>query len=343
MAIGASACVAQTAAGPGVTQINPAAIAYSATTGKVYAVDQAHGAVVITDDATGRSVGVKVGAGPVSIAVNGRTGRAYVTNADDGTVSVIDGETDAVVATLKVGPHPYSIVVNSGTGEADVSRTYSDEMMVIHESPDGTTSSVTGVKVGSPDLLAVNETSGQVYLVGYESETVGVMDGRSHAFAKRTAGMHLWGVAVNQTTGVVYAGRTQDHEVLALRPDGTRGSIAAGNIPCAVAVNAKTNRVYAVNYAEDSVTVIDGATEKAIATVPVGRRPEGIAVDTITNRVYVANTLGDSVTVIDGASNKALGTMDAGKSPYAVVVNPTSGKVHVANLDDVATTVLDPR
>ena len=342
-AVGAAVCVAQTAGSPGVTQINAAAIAYSAAAGKVYAVDKAHSTVVITDDAAGKTVATKVGAGPVSIAVNARTGTAYVANADDGTVSVIDGRTDAVVATLKVGAHPYAIAMNSAKGEVYVSRTYSDEMMVIRESPDGATDSVTGVKFGSPDVLAVNETSGKVYMVGYESETVGVMDGESKKFSKLAAGVHLWGLVVNRSTGVVYATRTQDREVLALLPDGTRVEIATGSIPCAIAVNAKTNRAYAVNYADDSVTVIDGGTEKAIATMLVGKRPEGVAVDEVRNRIYVTNTLGGSVTVIDGVSNKVLETIPAGKNPYAVVVNPVSGKVHVADLDEVATTVIIPR
>jgi len=265
MVAGAAAGVAQTGMVPAETMINPAAIAYSAAMGKVYAVDKAHNAVVVTDDATGKTSAVKVGGGPLSIAVNARTGKAYVTNAEDGTVSVIDGATDAVVATLKVGAHPYAIAVNpmaNAKGEVYVSRTYSEEMMVI----DGATDAVTGVKVGSPDVLAVHEKTGAVYLVGYESETVEVMAGRSRAVKKRMAGMHLWGLAVNQATGVAYATRTEDREVIALRPDGTKAAIGVGSLPCALAVNAQTNRVYAVNYADDSVTVIDGATEKAIAT-----------------------------------------------------------------------------
>src|SRR5688572_3332970 len=69
--------------------------------------------------------------------------------------------------------------------------------------------------------------------------------------------------------------------VVALVAVGT-GSRALGvptkGSPSGVAVNPVTNRVYAANRLRASLTVIDGATNTVIATVPAGSAPQGVAV-----------------------------------------------------------------
>ena len=102
---------------------------------------------------------------------------------------------------------------------------------------------------------------------------------------------------------------------------GSVTNIATGAIPCAVAVNSATNRVYVVNHGDDSVTVVDAAMREVIATVKVGSLPQGIAVDTKANRIYVANVHGDSISVIDGSSNRVVKTLSTGKNPYAIAVD----------------------
>jgi YVTN family beta-propeller protein len=89
--------------------------------------------------------------------------------------------------------------------------------------------------------------------------------------------------------------------------------------------------VYAGNYASGDVTVIDGRTRRALATVRAGEHPQALAVDDVRNLVFSANTHGNSVTVIDGATNRALATLPAGRRPYALAVQPGSSKLYVAN------------
>ena len=188
---------------------NPQAVVFNSSTGKAYTVDADAGEVVISDDATNSVSRVKVGSGPVSIAVNASNGRAYVANAGDGTVSVIDGKTNAVLATLPVGAHPYSIASDSGTGKVYVARTYSDQLMVI----DAATNAVTGIKAGSPDLLAVNPKTKTVYLLGYEGGDLRALNEANQTQTKYSVGMHAWGIAVNPETGAVYVARPGNAEI----------------------------------------------------------------------------------------------------------------------------------
>ena len=154
--------------------------------------------------------------------------------------------------------------------------------------------------------------------------------------------MHAWGIALNEVTGDFYVARPGNAEVAVLKAGSLRPTFApTGQIPCAVAVNSRTNTVYVADYGDNTVTVVNGADGKSVATVPVGNRPQAIAVSAEENLVLVANTLGNSVTVIDGNTDRVLATIDAGKVPYALAVNTVSGMLHVANNDKKAFTILD--
>src|ERR1019366_940460 len=75
-----------------------------------------------------------------------------------------------------------------------------------------------------------------------------------------------------------------------------------GNGPQGLAVNTVTNKIYVPNSADNTVTVIDGAT-LATTVVAAGGDPIEVAVNSLTNQIYVANYTGNTVTVIDGATN----------------------------------------
>jgi YVTN family beta-propeller protein len=306
--------------------INPRAIAFNPATRKVYVVDETHAAVDVIDTA-GQSVhSVAVGSAPVSIGVDSASGRAYVANAGDGTVSIIDGTSDAVVATVPVGARPYSIAANPLTGEVYVSHTFSDKTTVL----DGATQAVTQLVTGSIDLIAIDSAANTAYLLGYEGGTLTVLEGPQHALRRREAGKHAWGMAVNETTHTLYVARMGTADVIAL--DGTSTSVlAAGHTPCAVAVNPRSNIIYVANYADRSVTILDAGTGRATATVPVGEHPQALAVDARRSLVYVANTFSNTVTIIDGERRKAVATLPAGKAPYALAVDPGSSRLYVAN------------
>jgi YVTN family beta-propeller protein len=318
--------------------INPRAIVFSPATGKVYAVDTSRGAVQIYNDAGKQMHRVSVGAAPVSIAVNGENGRVYVANAGDGTVSVIDGNSDAVAATIPIGSHPYSIAADPATGKVYITHTFGDQLSIL----DGATNKVTDLKTGSSDLIAINSRTETIYLLGYGS-VVKMLDEASQKISVRPVGKHAWGLMLNETTGMVYVTRIESADLAALTAGSSAPAILpAGAIPCAIAVGSKGNTLYVANYGDKTVTVIDAKTGHARATVRVGDHPKSIAFDPNRNLVYVANTGGGSITVIDAASNAVLATLPAGKNPYALAVVPSSSRLYVANeTDDQSSTVVD--
>lgn len=109
----------------------------------------------------------------------------------------------------------------------------------------------------------------------------------------------------------------------------------------AVAVNESTNKAYIVNHDSNTVTVIDGKSRAAIASIPTGTAPEALAVNPVTNRIYVANAANNSITVIDGATGTVIDTVRTGSNCNAVAVNATTNKIYVTNNFGHSITVID--
>ncbi|MEX0800923.1 MAG: YncE family protein [Dehalococcoidia bacterium] len=130
----------------------------------------------------------------------------------------------------------------------------------------------------------------------------------------------------------------------AAAPPAIIDSASVGAGPLGAAINPLTNRVYVSNYHDDTVSVIDGATDAVVSTIPVEDGPIAIAVNTATNRIYVTNTNSSSLSVIDGASDTAIGTIGlplGSLSGTAVSVNPETNRIYVPSIFDNALAVID--
>jgi YVTN family beta-propeller protein len=69
-----------------------------------------------------------------------------------------------------------------------------------------------------------------------------------------------------------------------------------------VAVDPNGDRVYVVNAADSTVSVVEGTTARVVATIPVDGMPWAVAVNSETNCIYVAQRQNNTVLVIDGGS-----------------------------------------
>jgi YVTN family beta-propeller protein len=62
--------------------------------------------------------------------------------------------------------------------------------------------------------------------------------------------------------------------------------------------------IYVTNHLSNTLSVIDGKTNKVSATIAIGKSPVGIAVNPVTNKIYATNIQSSTVSVIDGRVNK---------------------------------------
>src|SRR4029079_3355089 len=76
-------------------------------------------------------------------------------------------------------------------------------------------------------------------------------------------------------------------------------------------------RGYVTNSGNNTVSVIDTATNTVVATIPVGTSPDGIAVTPNGAFAYVANLSSNNVSVISAATNSVVATVAVGSLPVA--------------------------
>jgi YVTN family beta-propeller protein len=82
---------------------------------------------------------------------------------------------------------------------------------------------------------------------------------------------------------------------------------------------------------DNTLSVIDTATNGLVATLPTGANPVGVAVSPAGNRVYVTNFDGGTVSVIDSLNNRTLQPITVGAQPLGIAMSPDGHKVAVAN------------
>jgi YVTN family beta-propeller protein len=88
---------------------------------------------------------------------------------------------------------------------------------------------------------------------------------------------------------------------------------------------------YVTNEFDNTVSVIDAASNTVVATIPVGTLPSAVAVTPNGAYAYVANQNGSTVSVIATASNTVVATIPVGRSPSAVAVTPNGAYAYVTN------------
>lgn len=79
-------------------------------------------------------------------------------------------------------------------------------------------------------------------------------------------------------------------------------------------------RVYVSNGRSGTVSVIDVASNRVVATVEVGKRPWNMAITPDGTKLYVANGRSDAVSVIDTAGARRIKDIAVGKRPWGVAI-----------------------
>jgi len=103
---------------------------------------------------------------------------------------------------------------------------------------------------------------------------------------------------------------------------------------------ARAPQAYITNLNDNTVSVIDTASNTVTATVQVGKFPNGVAVTPDGAHVYVANVLDGTVSVIDTATNTVTATVTVGMVPWGVAATPDGAHVYVANFSSNTVSVI---
>jgi YVTN family beta-propeller protein len=98
------------------------------------------------------------------------------------------------------------------------------------------------------------------------------------------------------------------------------GEYNQGASPAYIAINPAGTKAYVTNSENNTVAVINLATDETTAMIHVGKSPYGVAFTPDGKYAYVANSQSDTVSVIDAKANNVVATVPVGHEPIRVVI-----------------------
>jgi YVTN family beta-propeller protein len=122
--------------------------------------------------------------------------------------------------------------------------------------------------------------------------------------------------------------------------------VAVGRYPQDLALNPNTNRIYVPTDWDNTMSVINGASNAVITTVPINVSRKYIAVNPTTNRIYLDSYNGycETIAVLDGATNASVADIPlcGDTNHMGLAVNPSTNRIYAANnLDPGSVWVID--
>jgi YVTN family beta-propeller protein len=96
--------------------------------------------------------------------------------------------------------------------------------------------------------------------------------------------------------------------------------LAGAALALTSAIASAGPKAYVGNFADNTVSVIDTADGKVVATVPVVQGPHGMAITPDGRTVYVSGDGSSAVSVIDTATDQVVKTIEVGKAPNGVAL-----------------------
>jgi YVTN family beta-propeller protein len=114
--------------------------------------------------------------------------------------------------------------------------------------------------------------------------------------------------------------------------------------PVAGIFDAGNGNLYVRGSTGTAISVIDGSTDRAIATLPVGADTNqvapSIAADPTNGEVYVLDYNADNMTVINGTTEAPVGSIGLLGLPTGIVVDPTTGDLFISERADALVSIV---
>ncbi|MFQ5854965.1 MAG: YncE family protein [Anaerolineae bacterium] len=338
-----------------------------------YALYSGHIAIIRGGEVITR---VDAGGYPGPIAVDHQHNRTYVSVQTASPLSdqVIVLQRDRPVALVSTPPNIVAVDVDPKRERAYVLSESLAHLSII--SGTANTALVPLDEVGVPRDMAVDPTSGLVYVVGqspFRDAGTALVISSTQQIARLAVGPDPRHVAVEPQRGWVYVSSAGDDTVTVIAGTEVVDTIDVGPAPDSIAVDTARSRVYVSNAGDGTTTVLSGRevvatllagggplivdTERGIAYLagnglavaqhdsllghlPTAAMPARVAVSPFNNLVYVCDQGTDTLNVLSDA--EVVATLELVDTPRAVAADPLSGWVYVAQ-DTALTIVQDTR
>lgn len=289
----------------------------------------------------------------VPLMPTGTSGAVYVTNEDSGDLSVIDPDTQTVIASVRLGKRPrgaalspdrrtlYVALSGSARGGPNV-----DERTL--PPPDRSADGIGVVDLDThrlvrvlpsgpdPEQVAVSHDGSLLFVANEDASRASVIDVKAATVKEEfTVGSEPEGIAVqphanrfwitSEGAGKVYVIDWSTHQIV--------GDVAVGPRPRNVAFLPNGSRAYVTAENGGTITVIDTRTLKVLRTIELGNNTlaMGVVVSPDGSRLYVTTGRSRNLLIINTATNAVVQSMIAGARPWGAALDPEAGVIYTAN------------
>jgi len=163
---------------------------------------------------------------------------------------------------------------------------------------------------GRIDHMAIDLARQRLFVAELGNNTVGIVDLISRNVIHTLNGLREpQGVAYLPSTDTLYVANGGDGSVRLFRgPDyNASGRIDLGDDADNIRLDIPANRIV-VGYGSGGLAVIDAASSKKLADIPLGVHPEGFQLASGSNRIFVNLPRTQAIAVVDGQIGKQIAT-----------------------------------
>lgn len=241
-----------------------------------------NGSALFYDIDTGKLIKkVEVGKHPAHIVFTQDSKYVLVTNNEDNNISVIDAKTYKLINNISVGKGPHGFRVSKDSKFAYVANLGEDTVSVVDIENN---KELRKIKVGKAPVTTAVTSDGRTLTVTSNAEnTLAMIDLTTDKIEK---------IAVGVGPAQVYIGPDDKYAFVANQ--GTEESPSS------------------------TVSKIELATKKVIATIETGKGAHGVVTSPDNKFVYVTNMYENTVSVIDNNTNKVIATVPVDKTPNGI-------------------------
>ena len=186
---------------------------------------------------------------------------------------------------------------------------------------------------GRIDHMAVDLKRQRLFVADLGNDSVGIVDLSNRKLFSRISGLkEPQGVGYEPSTDMLYVANAGDGSVRLFGGGDykTTGRIELGSDADNIRVDAAAKRVF-VGYGSGALAVIDPATRRKVADIPLKAHPEAFQIDPDTSQVFVNIPDARGIAVVDRVSQKQIGNWpltDRGAN-FPMVLDPIHRQVLV--------------
>ena len=190
-----------------------------------------------------------------------------------------------------------------------------------------------GAVAGRIDHFAFDADRQLLFVAELGNDSVGVVDLKERKVVRRLSGLsEPQGVGYHAATNTLYVANAGDGSVRLFQgPEFTpAGRIALGDDADNIRIDSWRNRIV-VGYGKGALAVIDPASRRKVADIPLKGHPESFQFDEAGARIFVNVPGAHEIAVLDVGSNRQVSTLEAAgaSSNFAMAVDPDEHRLLV--------------